>query len=161
MQDPLSQRRVAGPSLLRNSVFNLAGQVLPVAAALVSIPYLVGRLSAERFAVLSFVWVVLSFLTVFDFGLSRATTKLVAEALGRGEDSRVGVLLSTTLALQLAVGVSGSAVLLLGRDTFLQALLNVHGNVGLEAQDLFFPLAIAVPLILLYNSSEASRGNQR
>ena len=66
-------------------MLNLLGQVLPAAAALVTIPFLVRGLGTERFGILSIAWVVLGSSGIFDLGLGRATTKFVAGSLGRGE----------------------------------------------------------------------------
>ncbi|MCI0403070.1 MAG: flippase, partial [Acidobacteria bacterium] len=49
------------------------------------IPPIIAGLGAERFGLLALAWAVLGYFNIFDLGLGRATTKFVAESLGRGE----------------------------------------------------------------------------
>ena len=86
-------------------MLNLLGQVLPAAAALVTIPFLVRGLGTERFGILSIAWVVLGSSGIFDLGLGRATTKFVAGSLGRGEHGSIPELIQASLAAQVGFGV--------------------------------------------------------
>lgn len=71
--------------LAKNIVWNLAGSLLPIAAALIATPFLIGGLGLERFGVLALIVAVIGYFGLFDFGLGRALTKLLAERLGTGE----------------------------------------------------------------------------
>jgi hypothetical protein len=73
---------IDGALLARNTLLNLAGQVIPLLIGLATIPYIVRGLGTERFGVLAIAWVVLGYFSLFDLGLGRAKTKFVAECLG-------------------------------------------------------------------------------
>jgi hypothetical protein len=45
-------------SLARNAVFNLAGHLAPLAAAVLALPLLASRLDPERFGFLALAWVI-------------------------------------------------------------------------------------------------------
>src|SRR5215472_7625436 len=84
LDDP-AVRLTSGHLLARNSVWNLAGQILPLLVAVVSIPVLVRGLGTDRFGILLIAWAVIGYFGIFDFGISRALTQLVARRLGGGD----------------------------------------------------------------------------
>lgn len=80
-----------GSRLTRNTVLNLVGQCAPLLVAIFAIPLLIRGLGTDRFGVLTLAWVVIGYFSLFDLGLSRALTMLVAEKLGAGRE-QVGTL---------------------------------------------------------------------
>ena len=68
--------------MVKNALLNLLGAALPLLVGILTIPYVVRGLGMERFGILSLAWVILGYFALFDFGLGRATTKFVAEAVG-------------------------------------------------------------------------------
>lgn len=99
--------------LFRNTALNFFGLVVPLAAGLAAIPFVVRALGAQRFGILSLVWVVFGYFGLFDLGLGRTTTKYAAEALGKGEPEKLPGYLWTAVALQTAIGAAGTILLLL------------------------------------------------
>ena len=83
MPDPTTadERRATRPELLaRNTLINLLGLGLPLAAAVVAIPPIVDGLGPERFGILGLIWVFAAWLGLLDLGLGRATTHFAAGA---------------------------------------------------------------------------------
>ena len=78
--------RISGSQVAKDSVLNFGGQALPLAVGLLAVPYVVHHMSAERFGLLSIVWTLLGTFGLFNFGLSRATTKFVAESAAAAND---------------------------------------------------------------------------
>ena len=72
--------------LNRNVMVNLAAWALPALAALVCIPILARNMGPSRFGLLSLGWAAVGMFSLFDFGLGRALTRLVAERLARGHE---------------------------------------------------------------------------
>src|ERR1035441_4262667 len=62
-------------SVTRNTFWNIVGQVLPVAAAILAVPLLIARLGQDRFGVLTMVWVVVGYSGLFDFGVGRGRAR--------------------------------------------------------------------------------------
>ena len=81
-----------GSRLSRNTVLNLVGQCAPLVVAIFAIPLLIRGLGTDRFGVLTLAWVVIGYFSLFDLGLSRALTMLVAEKLGGAGREQVGTL---------------------------------------------------------------------
>lgn len=142
----------SGKLLVRNTLLNLVGQALPLVVAVLSMPYVMHGMGAERFGVLSLIWVVLSVLTVFDFGLSRATTKLVAECLGLDDRARAHGTIWSTLLLQLILGVVGMFVMAALAPVSATRLMHVPPNLVREVEWSIVALSLSVPLHLAYSS---------
>lgn len=144
---------IAGSLLARNTALNGVGQILPVLAAVVAIPPVVVGLGESRFGVLAIAWMVLGYFTELGFG--RATTKYVAEVLGRGEMHRLGPIMWATVITQALLGVVAGIGLALAVPLLVTRLLNIPPQLGQEALRSFYVVAWAVPVVLL---SSAFRG---
>ena len=75
--------------IVRNTVLNFFGLVVPLAVGFVSIPMVVRALGNERFGILALVWVVFGYFGLFDLGLGRTTTRYVADCLGRNDAEKL------------------------------------------------------------------------
>src|SRR5690606_41636485 len=104
--------RVEGGLLARNSVLNLAGQLVPLGVAVLASPFIVRGLGDDRFGILASAWSVLGSFGLFGPGLGRATTRFVAEALGRGAASQVPTLVCIAVLVQAAFGGLACATVL-------------------------------------------------
>src|SRR5882724_6272943 len=100
----------SGRLLARNTVWNLIGSGAPMLVAVVCIPILIRGLGTDRFGVLTLAWALIGYASLFDLGLCRALTQLVARKLGAGEDREVPALVWTSLLLMLLLGVLGTAI---------------------------------------------------
>lgn len=136
------------PNLVRSTVHNFLGSLVPLLAGILTIPYTVHHLGVSRFAVLSLAWIVLSYFAMFDFGLGRATAKFVSESLAAREMERIPRLLWTSLWLQCALGVLGALVLCAGTPILVDRLLNIPADLVRESKLAFFLLSAAVPVMI-------------
>jgi O-antigen/teichoic acid export membrane protein len=142
---------LSASSIATNLAFNLGGEGVVVVLGIICIPYVVSRLGADSFGVLSLSWVLLSYMTLFDLGLSRATTKFAAEAIGTGDHRQLPSLLGTSLSLQFALGLIGGS-LLFGSSSWLAGkLFKMPGPLVIQAAAGFKILAFAVPVVLITN----------
>jgi O-antigen/teichoic acid export membrane protein len=144
--------KISGRLVARNTLFNLIGQLVPLCVGVASIPYVIRGLGTERFGILSLAWVILGYFTVFDLGLGGATTKYVAEALGRGEEDRVPVLVWTTVIIQLILGFLSVAVLVFMTPLLVERILAIPPALTAEAKGMFQLLALSIPPVLVSGS---------
>ena len=133
-------------------VLNFIGQIVPLAVGIVTLPFIVRGLGPERFGILSLAWVVLGYFAVFDLGLGRATTKFVAEALGRGEETQVPRLVWTAVATQAMWGAIGALAMAGITPMLMQHLLKIPLELIDEAKLTFYILAFSVPVVLVSGS---------
>lgn len=148
-------RLTGGGLLARNAYINLIGQVVPILVAIFAIPFLIKLLGSERFGVLALAWVIMGYFGLFDFGLGRATTKVVSERYARNDIDSLPDLIWTSVVVQLALGLLGGAILALLTPWLTQGVLNIPEVLLRETRISFYLLAGSIPLIL---SAAALRG---
>jgi O-antigen/teichoic acid export membrane protein len=138
---------IRGGLLARNTALNLGGHVIPIVVGLATIPYVVRGLGSDGFGILSIAWVLLGYLSFFDLGLGRATTKFVAECLGRGDVHRLPSLVWTSLGYQMIFGVAGS-LLVAAFVPLLVGELKIPPALVSETRFCFYILAASLPIVL-------------
>jgi O-antigen/teichoic acid export membrane protein len=141
--------------LARNTVLNIAGQVVPLLLAVATIPYVVRGLGGERFGILAIAWLVLGYFALLDFGLGRAATKFIAECLGRCEFERLPGLFWTSLGLQIGMGCCGGLILAVLTPVLAGRILHVPAALGDEMRHILWILAVSLPVVLSTNGLRA------
>ncbi len=145
----------SGPVLARNTVINFIGQIAPLLVALFSIPYLIGHFGIDRFGVLTLVWVIIGYFSLFDLGLGRALTQMVAERLGTPDEESVPSIVWLCLALMLVLGILGALILGLISHWLIYEVLKVPPALREETRRAFVLLAFSLPFVI---STSALRG---
>jgi len=131
----------------RNTVWNLIGQVAPAIAAIFTVPILIHGLGTERFGVLTLVWLVVGYFSIFDLGLGRALTQLLAERLGRDDHEAIPALVWTALGMMACLGLVGTLVAGSLAPT-LQHALKMPPALHDETLRAIYLLALSVPLVV-------------
>lgn len=144
--------KIKGELLARNTLLNFIGQAVPLLVGVVTIPFIIRGLGTERFGLLSLAWVVLGYFAIFDLGLGRATTKFVAEALGKGEEEQVPRLVWTAVTVQGVLGFIGALVLAAITPLLVERILNIPLDLVGEAKATFYLLALSIPVVLVSSS---------
>jgi O-antigen/teichoic acid export membrane protein len=138
-----------GRLLARNAALTFGGKVIPLAVAFLVIPPLVRGLGTDRFGVLTFVWLVIGYFSLFDLGLGRATTKFVAEALGKGKNESLKSLVWTSFIFHLVLGILAAFALVALTPFLTGHLLKIPAGLSEEAQQTFFLVSLSIPLLLV------------
>jgi O-antigen/teichoic acid export membrane protein len=142
---------LTGRLFARNTAFNIIGELAALAIGVVCIPYVIRTLGTDAFGILAIAWMLLGYMSLFDLGLTRATTKFVAEAVGSGDHHEIPSLIWTSVIFQLLFGLLGAA-LFLWKTTFLATrVFKIPPALIGEAERGFQFLAIAVPIVLVTN----------
>ncbi len=110
--------------LKRNIYLNLAGSVAPILLGVALTPYLWSSLGAEKFGILTLIWAVIGYFSLFDMGTGRALTyKLSAAHLEtRGVRSEI---VSTGLVFTILVGAAGGYLVSVAANPSLMKILNL------------------------------------
>lgn len=148
----MSRTRHTAGLLARNSVLNLAGQLLPLAVGVLTMPMIVRGLGPDAFGILSIVWMLLGSFGVFDLGLGRATTKFVAESLAPGKIHRVPSLIYTSVGLQTGLGALGGLAFAACAPLLADRFFTMPPAWVPEARRSLLFLAGGVPVMLFANS---------
>lgn len=139
----------SGRRLARNAVWNFVGMATPLLVGIIAIPLLIDGMGKERFGLLAIIWMAVGYFSLFDMGLARALTKLIAERLGEGEFKELGKIIWTAFAFIIFLGILGLVALLFSADTLIQNVFNVDLWLQYEAISAFKILAIGLPVVTL------------
>jgi O-antigen/teichoic acid export membrane protein len=138
----------SGRLLARNTVWNLIGNGAPLIVAVFSIPILIHGLGKDRFGVLTLAWALIGYASLFDIGLGRALTQLVAKKLGSGEEHEIPGLAWTSLLLMLALGAVGTAAIIAISPWLAHHALKIPEGIQPEVLRGFYMLGLAVPAVV-------------
>jgi O-antigen/teichoic acid export membrane protein len=134
--------------LARNTALNLAGQAIPLLAALVSIPWLIRGLGAERFGILTLAWATIGYFGLVDLGLGRALTHAVATRLGSDREDELVAVGWTALALMFLLGAVGAVALSAATPLLVNDLLKIPPALTAESERSFYLLALSLPIVV-------------
>lgn len=140
----MSVNRVAG-----NALWSLAGQIVPILVAILTVPLLIRYMGLDRFGFLSLAWALVGYAGLFDFGISRAMTRTVAARLGAGDESGALHVARVGTALMSLFGLTVCVVLWLCAESLVHGWLNVPEDLQEEAVGGLRVLAASIPLVML------------
>ncbi len=137
---------IRGSLLARNTMLNVAGRVIPLLVGIATMPYIIRHLGPARFGLLSLAWIVVGYFALFDLGIGPATTKFVAELLGKGETERLPALVWTALATQSSFGLVAGVLLAAASPALVEHLLKIPPELQTDARWVFLILAVSLPI---------------
>jgi O-antigen/teichoic acid export membrane protein len=141
--------------ILRNTAWNLAGQGIPVFAALVAIPLLIQGLGESRFGILALGWLVTGYFALFDLGVGRsAIRQMVAHGVAPSE--RRADVFRTSLVLHALLGLLGGVLLGILAPWLASTALAIPVALATEAEYAFLWLAASVPALVLASAYRAA-----
>ena len=139
---------VDGRRLTRNVIWNFLGTGAPLVVGLVCIPILIDALGTERFGVLALAWMIVGYFSLFDLGLGRALTQILAGILGRREYAAIPGLFWTAMMLMTALGVFGAVVAAGVSGWLVRDVLNVPADLQPETLTSLYILAASIPVVI-------------
>jgi O-antigen/teichoic acid export membrane protein len=139
-----------GHRLVVNSLLNAVGQGVPIVVAIGSVPLLLRGLGTERMGLLTLSWSVIGYASLFDFGLGRALTQVVAERRQlRTTSDDLPRVVSSALAAMLLIGCMAAIAMLALARWATSAGLNVSPQLQDETLSAARLLAIGIPVVVL------------
>jgi O-antigen/teichoic acid export membrane protein len=142
LPEPMNRR------IARNTLYNLAGYVLPAAIALVTVPLYLHRIGNARYGVLAILWLVVGYFGAFDIGLSRATGNMIARLHAASPEERQSVFWTATL-LNAGFGIVGGICLWTAGAIFLPHISKIPSALHGEVHASLPWIAAAIPLATL------------
>lgn len=98
-------------AMIRNVAWSLAGLGLPLLVGAAALPFLVVRIGVESVGILTLVWALIGYFSLFDFGLGRALTQQISASLTNDRVRHVPSLAKSGLLFTLGTGVLGGLLL--------------------------------------------------
>jgi O-antigen/teichoic acid export membrane protein len=132
-----------------NVVWNSVGIALPLVVGVIVMPKIVAGLGVERFGVLSVIWMMIGYFSVFDLGLGRTLTKLVADRLGTGDRHEIPRLVSTTLIIVTGSGVALGIATAASAGWIAHSVLHASATQTQDTANAIRWLAVSLPFVLV------------
>lgn len=140
----------ASATLARATAWNIAGRVGPLLLALAATPFLLDTLGVARWGFFALALSLAGMFGIFDLGIGRALTRLVAGGLGRAAAGGAGIEGAVLAGLLLLAGLGAVAGLAAGAGAWAYAaLLDVTPALRAELRWAMAALALSAPLVLL------------
>ena len=139
----------ANKKYAKNSLLNLGGNILPTLVGLVCIPLLIRGLGTERFGVINIAWMLIGYFSLFDMGLGRALTQLVAEKIGKKEHDEIPGIFWTSTVIMMILGLLGALGIAALAPTLVRSVLKIPLPLQDETLYSFFILAVSIPFVIL------------
>ena len=133
--------------LARNVLFNLVGLATPILLALLCIPPLIAALGTAPFGLLTLVWVVLGYFSVFDLGIGRALTLAVSERRATEKLAEVNPLATTAVVTTAALGCIGGALLAVAAGYLAPLIAGDSAPLTRDAEIALYAIAAALPFV--------------
>lgn len=134
---------------MRNSIWSLAGRLLPLLAGILIIPFLLEALGLERFAILSLLWLYVAYLTGLDFGVSKGVVKYGAELIADQDLGALRSITATGFLLNTASGVFLAILLWVLAPVIVESVMKVSPEYEAEVIRAFQFTALLIPIALL------------
>ncbi len=131
-------------SLKRNAAWNLAGSAVPMLAGLALIPFTLGRLGNEAFGVLTLVWGLIGYFSLFDLGVGRALTVQLSQLRATDRRGDMGPVLRAGMLLTGIAGLLGVAVVWLLTPRLANDWLKISPHLQDDASRAFLITAVGV-----------------
>ncbi|MCD6379851.1 flippase [bacterium] len=141
--------KVDSSLLARNSVLNFVGQLIPLAFGIFAIPIIIKGLGIAGFGVLSLSWLLIGYFSIFDLGLSKATTKSISESIGKGNTESVPTIIWTTVAVQFLLAIIGMILFVIAIPFLVNNVFKIPESLLQETTDAFYIMAYSLPIVLL------------
>ncbi len=139
----------SGKAIVRNTVFSMSGQIIPLIAGVVTIPVLIKHLGPDRFGVLVLAWAVIGYYSIFDLGLGRALTKLISENIASERKEGVPGIFWAGTSLLFVMGCVGMVLVFAFAPVAVHELLKIPDSLKLESLKSFRILGFSLPAVLL------------
>lgn len=146
-QDP--QSLTSARLLAKNVIWNFAGALAPAVCALVCLPILKHKLGLDRLGIISLAFVIVGYFSLFDFGLGRALTKMVAERLGQHNSDEIPALIWTSLCLMTIFGLLGAALGFKVTPWYVDRIITISPSLQREALVSFYWLSASIPIVVI------------
>lgn len=132
-----------------NAGWTLAGQIIPLFVAVLTIPVLIHGLGLPRYGLLTIVWVLVGYAGVFDLGLGRAMSRIVAARLAVHDTQGARACAQVALTWLLFIGLALGALLAAGAQWFVHRWLSVPPELQGEARNAIWLLSLSLPAVML------------
>lgn len=117
---------------------------MPMLLGIIAIPFLLNRIGVERLGVLTLIWSLIGYFSIFDFGLGRALTQKIASIRG-GDPGNIIKAAQSGIGLMLLTGLLGATATFLLFTFADVSWLGVSAQLTNETKTAIYLAALGIP----------------
>lgn len=133
-------------SIIKNSIWNLVGYVIPSLVAIPALGYMAHKLGPELFGIYTIAIAVVGYAGIFDMGLNRAITREIA--IYRNNSAERKKIIASATVFLLALSTLGGCLVLIFSASIVH-FLNITAADFVDINNSFKLLALTIPIFLL------------
>lgn len=138
-----------GKRIARNTLWNIIGLCAPILVAVFCIPPMIRGLGNDQFGLLSLVWMLVGYFTIFDMGIGRALTRIAAERIGQGREQDLPALFWTSCVIMFVLGLVATAIVWMISPWLATSALRVPVEMQAETLRSFRVVALSLPVVVM------------
>ncbi len=139
----------------QNSFLNFFTHLFSIIISFVCVPYLILTLVTDTIGLLSILWLIIGYFSLFDIGLGQATTKFLSEHFAKGERQGALKLFFSSLQLSSLFGLLGFVVMFVFSYIGLEEIINIDSSLQDGAKVSLQLLAIGIPAVIIQGTLRA------
>ena len=136
-------------TVAKSAMWNLIGRLGPLLVAVLITPHLVRDLGPSRWGVFTIALSLVGIFSIFDFGISRALTRTVAELLTEDRREEAASLARTGIAALGALGCAGGAIMAMLARFWVHTRLQIPAALQPEVLHALYVLCLSAPVVIV------------
>lgn len=124
----------------------------PLAVGYLCAPYLLHGFGAERFGLITIVWALVGYFSIFDLGLSRAITNSVSKHLALSDNQGANTAALTGCLMVFTLGLLVGGAVFFGASVISTVLVKHSNDLLSETRDCFAVVALSIPFVMISNA---------
>jgi O-antigen/teichoic acid export membrane protein len=138
-----------GKRIARNTFWNIVGLCAPILVAVFCIPPMIRGLGEDQFGLLSLVWMLVGYFTIFDMGIGRALTRIAAERIGQGREQDLPALFWTSCGIMLILGTVAGLMVAAIAPWLTTSALHIPAAMQADTLRSFQAVAFSLPIVVM------------
>ncbi|OGI02820.1 MAG: hypothetical protein A2Y25_03250 [Candidatus Melainabacteria bacterium GWF2_37_15] len=147
MNEAVLDKLTSADLLKKNIILNFITYGLPIGIALIAIPMIIEGFGTDRFGILTLIWTIIGYSSVFDLGLGRTLTHIVSKHLGTGDTKDLNSIIWTSLFIISIMGILVGAVVCLITPLIVK-LINAPQIYVPETTRSIYLLGLSIPFLI-------------
>lgn len=141
--------------LVKNSVLNLMPTVIGVLTSILTVPFYISLIGAERYGALLVGFVLLGYFGHVDFGLGRAITQRLSSNADAPASERAGIVWSALVG-GAGIAALGGLLVFIAAKVFFGSFFEADAALKAEALEASWLFALCVPVIIFTGVSSGA-----
>lgn len=133
-------------SIKVNTYWNMFGSLAPLLIGLITIPILLEALGNEKLGILTLIWALIGYFSIFDFGLGRALTQRISFLRSSNSNDEISLTSKYGMILMFLIGLLGSLIFYVLLNYFSLTWLNFSEEVYIDSKAAILLAILAIPL---------------